>query len=100
MDFKGATQLFTDPDLDGKPVVIYEPSLEDPVVPPDIVTPLRVDAPEPLPYDLCLTDKTSGSSGRVRYAIDDINVHLAVERHHSWVASVLPSRHRFLQIFS
>ena len=63
MDFKGATQLFTDPDLDGKPVVIYEPSLEDPVVPPDIVTPLRVDAPEPLPYDLCLTDKTSGSSG-------------------------------------
>jgi len=45
MDFKGAIQLFTDPDLDGEPVVIYEPSLEDPVVPPDIVCSDVMDAP-------------------------------------------------------
>ncbi|MFQ2154086.1 EcoAI/FtnUII family type I restriction enzme subunit R [Aeromonas sp. 82P] len=80
MDFKGATRLFADPDFDGEPVVIYEPSLEDPVVPPDVVTPPGIDEPEPLPYDPSLTDKTGGSSGRVRFVIDDVNVRLAVER--------------------
>ena len=34
MDFKRATQLFSDPDFDGEPVVIFEPDGEDPV-PPD-----------------------------------------------------------------
>lgn len=80
MDFKGATRLFADPDFDGEPVVIYEPSLEDPVVPPDIVTPPGIDEPEPPPYDPSLTDKNGSSSGRVRYVIDDVNVRLAVER--------------------
>ncbi|WP_263064398.1 EcoAI/FtnUII family type I restriction enzme subunit R [Dickeya dadantii] len=80
MDFKGATRLFADPDFDGEPVVIYEPSSEDPVVPPDVVTSLGVDEPEPSPYDPSLTDKAGGSSGRIRYVIDDVNVRLAVER--------------------
>jgi len=35
MDFKKATELFSDPDFDGEPVVIYEPSDDDPPVPPD-----------------------------------------------------------------
>ncbi len=35
MDFKGATQLFKDPDFDGDPVVIYEPGDDDDPVPPD-----------------------------------------------------------------
>ena len=33
MDFKGATRLFSDPDFDGEPVVVYEPKPDDPVVP-------------------------------------------------------------------
>ncbi len=35
MDFKKATELFSDPDFDGEPVVIYEPGGDDPPVPPD-----------------------------------------------------------------
>ena len=35
MDFKKATELFRDPDFDGEPVVIYEPSDDDDPVPPD-----------------------------------------------------------------
>jgi len=35
MDFKNATKLFSDPDFDGDPVVIYEPRDDDDLVPPD-----------------------------------------------------------------
>jgi len=35
MDFKQATKLFSDPDFDGDPVVIYEPEDDDPPEPPD-----------------------------------------------------------------
>ncbi len=35
MDFKKATELFKDPDFDGEPVVIYEPTDDDDPVPPD-----------------------------------------------------------------
>lgn len=35
MDFRGASNHFADPDFDGEPVQIYEPSGDDPVVPPD-----------------------------------------------------------------
>ena len=35
MDFRKATELFSDPDFDGEPVVIYEPGDDDDPVPPD-----------------------------------------------------------------
>nr|WP_245189586.1 type I restriction-modification enzyme R subunit C-terminal domain-containing protein [Lunatimonas salinarum] len=35
MDFRKATKLFADPDLDGEPVQIYEPGMEDSPVPPE-----------------------------------------------------------------
>lgn len=35
LDFRKATELFADPDFDGDPVQIYEPSPDGPVVPPD-----------------------------------------------------------------
>lgn len=35
MDFKKATEHFKDPDFDGEPVVIYNPSPDDDPVPPD-----------------------------------------------------------------
>jgi type I restriction enzyme R subunit len=34
MDFRGATRHFADPDFDGKPVQIYDPDDDDPVMPP------------------------------------------------------------------
>jgi type I restriction enzyme R subunit len=35
IDFRGATSHFADPDFDGEPVQIYEPSKNDPVAPPE-----------------------------------------------------------------
>ena len=35
MDFRGATSHFADPEFDGEPVQIYEPSGDDPITPPD-----------------------------------------------------------------
>ena len=35
MDFKRATELFADPDFDGDPVQIYEPGIDDPILPDD-----------------------------------------------------------------
>jgi type I restriction enzyme R subunit len=35
MDFRNATQHFADPDFDGEPVQIYEPSDDDPMEPPE-----------------------------------------------------------------
>ena len=35
MDFRGATHHFADPDFDGEPVQIYDPTDDDPMLPPD-----------------------------------------------------------------
>jgi type I restriction enzyme R subunit len=35
IDFKKATELFADPDFDGDPVQVYEPSSQDPIAPGD-----------------------------------------------------------------
>jgi len=89
MDFKGATRLFSDPDFDGEPVVIYEPKAEDPVVPPEPTAPVGTAESEPPPYGLDSThdnetgageDTGGGGNGPVKYVIDDVNVRIAVER--------------------
>ena len=89
MDFKGATRLFADPDFDGEPVVIYEPKPDDAVVPPDVVELPMGGEPETPPYlsgpngegeDSPRASGSSGSEGRSKYYIDDVNVRVAVER--------------------
>jgi type I restriction enzyme R subunit len=88
MDFKGATRLFADPDFDGEPVVIYEPTPYEPVVPPGDMTPPGVGEPETPPYGPIATggDNTGvdtgggGGEGRTKYVIDDVKVRVAVER--------------------
>lgn len=78
MDFKGATRLFADPDFDGDPVVIYEPTADDPVVPPDDIDPPRTGEPDPPPY---VPGGGGGGGGdRIKYVITDVDVRLAVER--------------------
>ena len=39
IDFRGATSHFADPDFDGEPEQIYEPGEDDPMIPPDDMTP-------------------------------------------------------------
>lgn len=48
VDFRKATAHFADPDFDGEPVQIYEPSEVDPVTPPDDLPPSS-DPDEPIP---------------------------------------------------
>jgi type I restriction enzyme R subunit len=90
MDFKGATRLFADPDFDGEPVVIYEPTPDDPVVPPEDMS-NSVGESESPPYgpDLFGNDdiEPRNDAGgdvvgerRIKYMIDDVNVRVAVER--------------------
>lgn len=50
MDFRKATNIFARPDFDGDPVQIYEPTPDEPVLPPDEedTTPQENDATNPL----------------------------------------------------
>ena len=78
MDFKKATENFSDPDFDGYPVHVYEPDPEDPPVPPDDeddddVGETVVDGvgdPELLPP----------GEGRVKYYVNDVEVTVIAER--------------------
>jgi len=82
MDFKKATELFSDPDFDGDPVQIYEPPPDGPVVPPepeeeDDAT----DPPDGFGDDIILGgDMPMPGCGRVKYYVDDVPVAVAAER--------------------
>jgi KaiC/GvpD/RAD55 family RecA-like ATPase len=81
MDFKRATALFADPAFDGDPVQIYEPSGDDPVVPPDEVEPedeIGEDAPPP--YYGAPLDPQQETPAVTRYYVDDVPVMVATER--------------------
>jgi type I restriction enzyme R subunit len=45
MDFRGATNLFAEPEFDGDPVQVYEPGEDDAVTPPEKQDPLDPDVP-------------------------------------------------------
>ena len=81
MDFKKATELFSDPDFDGDPVQIYEPTSSDPVLPPVI----DFDGSDETMDDEDITiiseppDDVS-SAGRVKYVVDDVEVSIVAER--------------------
>jgi type I restriction enzyme R subunit len=50
MDFRGATELFADPDFDGYPVVIYKAKENESVIPPETTTEAPVSPNEtPIP---------------------------------------------------
>ncbi len=82
MDFKGATRLFADPEFDGDPVTIYEPRPGESVVPPDDLPPPSTaqEPTTPQPQGGGNTGGDTGGEGRIKYALDDIEVNVAVER--------------------
>lgn len=91
MDFKKATELFADEAFDGEPVMIYEPTGDDPVVPPDEETEIVLDADgNPIPLgtgadgeimqpDAGFTDDEPGTK-RVKYVLGDVTVYVVSER--------------------
>ena len=60
VDFRKATNHFADPDFDGEPVQIYEPGEDDPVTPPDVLTPGDEGClpPEPGPDETIVDNPT------------------------------------------
>lgn len=67
MDFKRATDNFADPEFDGEPVVIYEPTAAEPVVPPDD---LAGGVPEGPGYDGADDDEAVGDKVK-KYVVGD-----------------------------
>lgn len=73
MDFKKATELFADPDFDGEPVLIFEPRLDEPPVPPEgDDEEEEPDTPEP--------ELLEGGGRRQRYVVDNVPVSVSAER--------------------
>jgi type I restriction enzyme, R subunit len=68
MDFKKATELFSDPDFDGEPVVIFEPGPDEPPVPPD----------PPVPEGE--SDDGDGKGDAITYVVGGVAVHIVAER--------------------
>lgn len=82
MDFKKATELFADPDFDGPPEQVYEPTGEEPPVPPDEEPPPDDTGPagpdgQPEPP---LPPETEGEP-RIKYVIGgEVDVYVIAER--------------------
>jgi type I restriction enzyme R subunit len=70
IDFRQATALFADPDFDGDPVQIYDPTPEQPILPP----PEIVDEPGPDDPWGPENDKPK------KYFVGDVEVRVATER--------------------
>lgn len=91
MDFKKATELFADKDFDGDPVLIYEPTENEPPVPPDEMAEIMLDARgsnASVDYEFRTdsraieTDSNSSLLGdsRIKYIVDDVEVFITSER--------------------
>ncbi len=91
MDFKKATELFADPAFDGEPVMIYEPKGDDSVVPPDDegLDGETIEGGEGVGGtgsddgdfgDNGEVNGEEGGSGRVKYVLSDVTVHVIGER--------------------
>lgn len=81
MDFKKATELFADKDFDGDPVVIFEPKLDQPPVPPEDNT--ENGDKESSTQSGDKPDITGGPDvpgGRVKYVVGNVPVYVISER--------------------
>jgi len=88
IDFKKATELFADPDFDGDPVQIYEPSEDQSPVPPDVPVDPEIGGgityPEPGEDQDWTGVAESGPAEEVggirRYVVEGVEVKVAAER--------------------
>ena len=88
MDFRGATTHFADPDFDGEPVQIYEPGDDDPILPPEDISP-NGDSDDPIPPepgdDETVVDKppdvtVPNTSGVRKVYVDGVAATIVAER--------------------
>ena len=80
MDFKKATELFADPAFDGDPVQIYEPTSEEPPVPPEEEPPEGEPLPPGAEPEPSLPPEPPGEK-RIKYVIGgEVTVYVVAER--------------------
>lgn len=91
IDFRGATDLFADPDFDGEPVSIYEPGPDDPPQPPEKEEPPNdgpdEEGPGSGPHGPGGDPPGHGpgedpppGSGYTKYIVNDVQVMVVAER--------------------
>lgn len=88
IDFRGATGHFADPEFDGEPVQIYEPTEGDPVAPPDDVLPTDEDGatlPETPDADETIVDQPDlplpvGGGPQKKVYVDGVSASIIAER--------------------
>lgn len=80
MDFKKATELFADPDFDGEPVQIYQPSGENDIVPPDDESNVDSNEGSPLKPDISFDPNAEPGQKRVKYYVNNVEVNVISER--------------------
>ncbi|KAB1858229.1 DEAD/DEAH box helicase [Acinetobacter tandoii] len=84
MDFKKATELFSDPTFDGEPVVIFEPKGDESVIPPDEEQSLDTEEqPEPGSTHSGSgtdTDDDTDNQAPKKYVVDGVAVNVIGER--------------------
>ncbi|MCO6435252.1 MAG: DEAD/DEAH box helicase family protein [Nitrosomonas nitrosa] len=87
IDFKKATELFADPDFDGEPVQIYEPTGDQTPVPPDV--PFEPESGSGITYPVTGEDQEwigingpgVAEEGSIRrYVVANVEVKVAAER--------------------
>lgn len=81
MDFKKATELFADKDFDGEPVVIYEPTGDEPPVPPDDMDQSGANGSDN--EGIVLPEITGGPDkpqGRTKYVVSNVEVRVVAQR--------------------
>jgi type I restriction enzyme R subunit len=80
MDFKKATELFADPDFDGEPVQIYQPTGDDDIVPPDDESNVDLSEGTELQPDISFNPNAEPGEKRVKYYVNNVEVSVISER--------------------
>ena len=84
MDFRGATNLFAEPEFDGDPVQVYEPGEDDAVTPPEKQDPLDPDVPtEPGPEETVVDtgiDDPAENGPQKKIYVDGVHARVIAER--------------------
>ena len=80
IDFRGGTRLFLDPEFDGEPVQIYEPSKDDPIAPREVPTTNEDCSDEESPINGENLMPTPEVILRKKTYIDGIEVEIVAER--------------------
>ncbi len=81
IDFRGATRHFYDPEFDGEPVQIYEPSENDPILPPEEE---KGTNDNETPTDGGETSSCSNKQSRRKIYVDGVAVERIAEREFSF----------------